>query len=64
MNQNANTIANYDETTGVNAAARWLASQKRQPASITPNLRTRFSLTAEEAEQAIREARLIHARAM
>jgi hypothetical protein len=45
------------------AAARWLASQKRPPVAVPSALQERFGLTSEEADQAIKEARLIHARA-
>lgn len=48
----------------VQVAARWLASQKRPPEPIILQLRIHFGLTTELAEEAIREAKLIHVRAM
>lgn len=45
-------------------AARWLASQKRPPDPIVLQLQIHFGLTAEQAKEAIREAKLIHARAL
>jgi hypothetical protein len=44
-------------------AARWRASQKRPPAAVLSFLQERFSLSVDDAEQVIKEARLIHARA-
>lgn len=48
----------------LHAAARWLASQKRPPEPIVLQLRIHFGLTTKQAEEAIRETKLIHARAM
>ncbi|ATU91772.1 hypothetical protein B5P45_02905 [Phyllobacterium zundukense] len=48
----------------ITTAARWLASQKRPPAAVLSVLHERFGLSIEEAGQAVREARLIHARAL
>lgn len=43
-------------------AATWLVTQKEPPARIVPELRERFSLSALQACQVIKEAQLIRAR--
>jgi hypothetical protein len=43
-------------------AACWPASLKRPLEPITPELQMQFGLTEYDAEQAFKEARLIHAR--
>lgn len=50
----------------VEIAARWLATTRRDQVSgpVVPLLRHRFSLTAIQAVEAIRESRLILARSV
>lgn len=45
-------------------AATWLSTQKESPTRIVPELRERFSLSALQACQAIKEAQLVRARAI
>ncbi|MBS9720240.1 hypothetical protein JYU29_06015 [Tianweitania sp. BSSL-BM11] len=60
------TGLSHEHSAAVEEAARWLATEPRDrvPHPIVPALRSRFGLTAQEACAAIKEARLIQARAM
>jgi hypothetical protein len=55
----------HEPCAAIEEAARWLATTPRhqRPRPIVPSLRQRFGLSAAEACEAIREARLIAARA-
>lgn len=64
MNVAIDNMFIQQKTTNIAAAANWLASQKRPPASVALTMQQRFCLTSEEALQAIQEARLIRARVM
>ncbi|WAJ31170.1 hypothetical protein [Antarcticirhabdus aurantiaca] len=56
----------HESTAQIDEAARWLASlpQEDRPRPIVPAMRQRFGLSPQQACIAIREAGLMHARAM
>ncbi len=56
----------HESSAAIDEAARWLASvpQAERPRPIVPAMRQRFGLSAVDACQAIREAALLHGRAM
>ncbi len=56
----------HEHSAAVDQAAVWVATMPRErlPRPIVPALRQRFGLTPVEACEALREARLIQARAI